>query len=59
MRNASRNDWLCKYDGKINTKFHDDEIPKKGSYCICLSVILTDFVFEMGKNYHLQVFLEE
>ena len=31
---------------------------KIGSHCICLSVILIDSVFKMGKNYDLQVFLE-
>ena len=31
--------------GKINTNFHDDEIPKEAFYCICLSVILNDSVF--------------
>ena len=24
------------YDGKIDTNFHDDEMPKEGSHCICL-----------------------
>ena len=46
------------YDGKINTNFHDDKIPKEGSQFICLSVILIDSVFRMGKKYP-QVFLEE
>ena len=32
---------------------------KEGSYCICLSVILIDLIFIMGKNYYPQVFLEE
>ena len=40
----------------MNTKFHDNKIPKKGSHCVCLSVILIDFVFRIGKNY---LFLEE
>ena len=43
-------------NGKMNTKFHDNKIPKKGSHCVCLSVILIDFVFRIGKNY---LFLEE
>ena len=34
-------------------------MPKEGSHCICLSVILIDSVFEMGKNYYPQVLLEE
>ena len=46
------------YNGKVNTNFHDNEIPK-GSQFLCLSVILIDSVFRTGKNYYLQVFLEE
>ena len=30
------------YNGKINTNFHNNEIPKEGFQCICLSVILID-----------------
>ena len=47
------------YNGKINTNFHNNRIPKEGSQCICLSVILIDSVFRTGKNYYLQMFLEE
>ena len=32
---------------------------KKGSQFICLSVFLIDSVFNAGKNYYPQVFLEE
>ena len=46
------------YD-KINANFHDNEIPKEGSHCACLSVISMDSVFKMGKNYYLLVFLKE
>ena len=46
-------------NGKINTKFHDNKIPKEGSQCICLSVILIDSVFRTSKNYYPQVFLEQ
>ena len=46
-------------EGKINTNCHNDRIPKEGSECICLSVILTDSVYRTGKNYYPQVFLEE
>ena len=28
------------YNGKINTNFHHNKIPKEGSQCICLSVTL-------------------
>ena len=46
------------YNGKINTNFHNNKIPKEGSQCIYLSVYLIDSVFRAGKNYYLQVFLE-
>ena len=32
---------------------------KKGSHCICLSQILIDPVFKIGKGYYLQKLLEE
>ena len=47
------------YNGKINTNFHNNKIPKESSHCICLSVILIDSVFRTGNNYYSQVFLEE
>ena len=45
-------------ESKINTNFQDTGVPKESYYCIGLSVILTDFVFQMDKNYYPQVFLE-
>ena len=45
-------------NGKVNTSFRNNKIPKKGSQFICLSVILIDSVFRTEKNYYLQVFLE-
>ena len=47
------------YNGKINTSFSNNKIPKEGSQFICLSVILIDFVFRSGKNCYPQVFSEE
>ena len=47
------------YNDKIKTNFHNNEIPKKGSQCICLSVILIDSVFRTDDNYYPQRFLEE
>ena len=44
---------------KFNTNFHSYKMPKEGFYCICLSVVLIDSVFKMGKNYYPQVLLEE
>ena len=36
-----------------------DKIPKEGSQCTCLLIILIDSVCKTGKNYHSQLFLEE
>ena len=47
------------FNGKINTNFHSNKIPREGSQFICLSVILIDSVFRAGKKYYPQVFLEE
>ena len=32
---------------------------KEGSHCTCLSVVLIDYVFKLGKSYYHQVCLEE
>ena len=47
------------YDDNININFYDSRMPEQGSHCFCLSVILIDSVFNMGKNYFPQVFWEE
>ena len=47
------------YNGKINANFDNNKIPKEGSQCICLSVILIDSVYKKDKNYYPQVFLEK
>ena len=47
------------YNGKINTNFHNNKLPKEGSQYICLSVILLDSIFKTGKNYYPQVLLGE
>ena len=47
------------YNRKINTNFHINKIPKEGSQCICLSVILINSIFRKDKDYYPQVFLEE
>ena len=47
------------YEGKISTNSHNDKLPKEGSQCICLLVIIIDSVFRTGKNSYPQVFLEE
>ena len=52
-------DKIKSYNGKINTNFQDNKIPKEGSQFICLSVIFIDSVFRTGKIYYPEVFLEE
>ena len=47
------------FNGKINTYFHNNKIPKEGSQCVCLPINLIDSVFRTGKNYYPWVFLEE
>lgn len=44
---------------KINTDFHDDEVPKEDSQYICVSVVLIYYVFRTDKNYYPHVFLEK
>ena len=50
---------LTQIKSEEDKSIHDNEMLKENSHCICLSVILTDHVFKMGKNYYLQVFLKE
>ena len=47
------------YNGKMNTNFHNNEIPKEGSQYICLLVILIYSVCRKDKDYYPQVLLEE
>ena len=47
------------YNWKISTNIHNNKIPKEGSQCICLSIILIDSIFKTGSNYYPQLFLEE
>ena len=47
------------YEGKSNTNFDCDKVPKEGSQCICVSVILIDSVFRIGKTYYPDVLLEK
>ena len=47
------------YNGKINTNFRNNKIPKEGSQFICLSVILIDSAFTTSNNYYSQVLFEE
>ena len=45
---------LKSYNGKINTDFHDSEMPKDDSCCMFL-----DSVFKMGKKHYPQAYLED
>ena len=47
------------YNGKINTNFLRNKIPKEGPQYICWSVILLDSIFMTVKNYYPEVILEE
>ena len=47
------------YEGRIDSSFHGDKVPKDSSQCTCLSVVLIDSVFRIGENYYPQVFLKE
>ena len=44
------------YNGKINTNFHNNKIPREGSQFIGLAVILIDSVVRTGENFYPQVF---
>ena len=46
------------YNGKIKANSYNNKIPKEGSHCVCVSVILINSIFRTGNNYHIQVFLE-
>ena len=46
-------------NGNICTNFYKYKVPKEGSQYISLSGILIDSGFRTGKNYCLQVFVEE
>ena len=47
------------YYGKINTNVQNNKILKDGTQCICLSVILNDYVFKADNIYYIQAFLED
>ena len=44
------------YHEKINTNFHNNKLPKEGSQCICLSVILIDSAYKKTKTIILKSF---
>ena len=46
------------FNDRVYTNFQHNKIPKGNEYCACLSVIRFCF-FNSGKEYYLQIFLEE
>ena len=58
----NKKSWRTKiksYNGKINTNFQNNKIPKEDTWFICLSVVWIDSIFRAGKNCYPQVLLEE
>ena len=47
------------YEGKTITKIQDAKVLKEGSLQICVSVILIHSVFEIDKNYYMEMLLKE
>ena len=47
------------YGDKVNTNFHDKNIPKEKTACKCLSLIMLDSVIWVNKKYYPQTLLEE
>ena len=48
------------YNDRVYRNFQHNKIPKDNEYCVCLSVILLDFIFvNLNKEYDPQIFLEE
>ena len=47
------------YNRKISGNFNNNKVPKQGSQCISLSLILIDSALRAGSNYYPQVFLKE
>ena len=44
------------YTEKVNTNFHNNKIPKEGSQCYCLSVVLSNSAFRTGNTSYTQLF---
>ena len=47
------------HEGKIDTIFLDEKIPKESFHCICLLVLSIDSVFKIDKNYYSQIYFKE
>ena len=50
---------ITPHEGKINTHFHGNKIPKEVFELIYLLVTSTNYVFTTGKNYYSQMCLEQ
>ena len=47
------------YDNRVNMNFQSKKVPKGDASYKCLSLIMLDSIFKVGKKYYPQVFLEE
>ena len=47
------------YGDSVITNFHNKKVPKEKAPCICLSIIMLDFIIKAKKKYYQQTFLEE
>ena len=47
------------YNGNVNTNYNGKSVPKEVWHHICLSLILIDSVFQMGKNYYPKLIQED
>ena len=47
------------YNGRVNTNFHGNKIPKENKRHTSLSVILQDSVVKVDEKYYPQILLEE
>ena len=43
---------------RINTNFHGQDIPYD-MYCNATAVLKVESIYKQGKNYHLQVYIED
>ena len=47
------------YLDSVITNFHNKKVPKEKAPCICLSIIMLDFIIKAKKKYYQQTFLKE
>ena len=51
--------WETKIKSAETTDFHDKEMPKVGSNCICVALILIDFALKKDEKCYPELFLKE